>query len=66
MADIFSDAYQFGRDYGLDQSDIMKQAPAEYARNSLYNSLRYSGSTWKCTAMNNAILKSAEITEKAV
>ena len=32
MADIFSDAYQFGRDYGLDQSDIMKQAVSEYAR----------------------------------
>ena len=32
MADIFSDAYEFGKDYGLDQSDIMKQAPAEYAR----------------------------------
>ena len=32
MADIFSDAYQFGRDYGLDQSDIMKQVVSEYAR----------------------------------
>ena len=32
MSDIFSDAYQFGKDYGLDQQDIMKQVVSEYAR----------------------------------